>query len=272
MKRMWFAPVCVGLALGLGAVSSGAGEKDESSKELSKDQKAARNIAIARQLVEYAREANSPESLLAAAKILDENPTRQSKEVTKSDGVLSVEPDSPLSLIEEAGKMRPDDADLKKILDRTYDDIKSARRGTLGGGSYSHTFILPARTGNDEPAFELVRNFEGGTGPNHPKYAVTAQTIRYVGDDPGKKGTVTTIQPADFRFVVRESPLPAGYKGGPLPASAFHVINGATNTPANLGEIGRRMDCIHWPSHNVQLKILITNPFKNRVCITLTTN
>jgi hypothetical protein len=169
-RRLWVAGLFLTAGLCLAVGLAGAADKKEASKgdDAAKNEQAVANIAIANKLADLGRKADSPEALIAAAKILNgisEVKAVEDVEPATSDPSKPPEPGKPLKGTEKAADFS---AEVTKLLDEAKDMTKDAKvlavidsvkvektRGAVGG---------PRR---------IVKLLKGGA--NH------VYTIRYAG-------------------------------------------------------------------------------------------
>src|SRR5262249_28053687 len=134
-----------GLIVGLGATTAApadekGGKPDSAAAKAAED---VRNIALASQLAEYGRQHKSPESLIAAARILRAiRTTPGTDKATVSEGKEEGDGKEAPSLLDqsdemlkEAKHMAPDDSVIGQLIDRA----SRGKRGSVGGArSYFH--------------------------------------------------------------------------------------------------------------------------------------
>jgi hypothetical protein len=172
-RRLWITGLFLAAGLCLAVGLAGAADKKEASKgdDAAKNEQAVANIAIAYKLADLGRKADSPEALIAAAKILNnihEVQDIKNVEPATSDPSMPPKPGEPIPEKPDKANSADFSADVKKLLEEAKDMTKDEKVLAV----IDSVKITPTRGAIGGPR-RIVKLLKGGA--NH------VYTIRYAG-------------------------------------------------------------------------------------------
>jgi hypothetical protein len=170
---LWVVGLFLAAGLGLAVGLAGAADKKEAPGDDrgAKNEQDVANIAIAYKLADLGRQAESPEALIAAAKILNsihEVQALDNVEPATSDASKPPKPGEPIPDKPEKAKAADFSAEVKKLLDEAKDMTKDDKVLAV----INSVKITPTKGAIGGPR-RIVKYLKGGT--NH------VYTIRYAG-------------------------------------------------------------------------------------------